>query len=349
MLQSNDQEIMLELIQSPAFFVVDNTIVQSNKSALAAGFEPGINIQDTFVCGPQELSQGVLCASIQLHGNLWNAVVYPLEDMHVFRLDQNVVSPELRALSLMGTELRYPIGNLSMMIGQLFDCASNEPLTSQVNKELHKVLRVLNNVSNALRFSEERTGYQEEYNICSVLSELLDECGTILEKAGIRLHSVLPKTDIYTMLDWQMFRQAVYNLLNNAAKHSAPGSTVEVSLTRRENKLQLCVTDNGPGIPLDTLGNLFSHYTRDISIAEGKSGLGLGMAIVRIAANAHGGTVLVDTPPTGGTRVTMTMSIRHSTHLKLHSTIDHIITAPDDGLIMFSNILPSDAYAPSDK
>ncbi len=90
--------------------------------------------------------------------------------------------------------------------------------------------------------------------------------------------------------------RAFANLLDNAAKWSPPGAHVEVQLHDGE----LVVRDHGPGIAESDLPHVFERFYRATS-ARGMPGSGLGLAIVRQVAEAHGGTVVAERAPEGGT------------------------------------------------
>ena len=92
--------------------------------------------------------------------------------------------------------------------------------------------------------------------------------------------------------------RAVGNLLDNAAKWSPPGGTVEVAVTDHE----VVVRDHGPGIDEADLPFVFDRFYRAPS-ARGMPGSGLGLAIVRQVAETHGGEVIIERPPDGGTRM----------------------------------------------
>jgi two-component system sensor histidine kinase MprB len=94
--------------------------------------------------------------------------------------------------------------------------------------------------------------------------------------------------------------RAVGNLLDNAAKWSPPDGDVEVSVRDGE----VVVRDHGPGIDESDLPYVFDRFYRAPS-ARGLPGSGLGLAIVRQVAEAHGGSVAVERPEGGGTRVRM--------------------------------------------
>jgi two-component system sensor histidine kinase MprB len=90
--------------------------------------------------------------------------------------------------------------------------------------------------------------------------------------------------------------RAINNLLDNAAKHSPAGGKVEIAL--REGVLT--VRDHGPGIDPADLPHVFDRFHRGAN-ARGRPGSGLGLAIVRQVAEAHGGSVVLDAAPGGGT------------------------------------------------
>jgi two-component system sensor histidine kinase MprB len=97
--------------------------------------------------------------------------------------------------------------------------------------------------------------------------------------------------------------RAVANLLDNAAKWSPPGGSVEVAV---ENG-SVTVRDHGPGIDENDLPYVFDRFYRAPS-ARGMPGSGLGLAIVRQVAEAHGGTVVAERAEGGGTRLTLRLN-----------------------------------------
>jgi two-component system, OmpR family, sensor histidine kinase MprB len=101
--------------------------------------------------------------------------------------------------------------------------------------------------------------------------------------------------------------RAVSNLLDNAAKWSPPGGEVEVAVADGE----IVVRDHGPGISEADLPFVFDRFYRAQS-ARSLPGSGLGLAIVRQVAEAHGGSVTIERPPDGGTRMRLALGPRDS-------------------------------------
>ncbi len=94
----------------------------------------------------------------------------------------------------------------------------------------------------------------------------------------------------------------VLNLLDNAARHTPPGSTIELSLRIAGRDAVVEVADDGPGIPAELREQVFERFARGIGPADRAAGggSGLGLAIVRAVAASHGGTVEATESESGG-------------------------------------------------
>jgi signal transduction histidine kinase len=104
--------------------------------------------------------------------------------------------------------------------------------------------------------------------------------------------------------------QLVLILVDNAIDHAPSGTPVEVALRRRSGSALLSVTDRGPGIPNAERERVFEPFARlDASARGRRGGAGLGLAIARRIAVAHGGTVMTTGGPTAGARFEVTLPI----------------------------------------
>jgi len=89
----------------------------------------------------------------------------------------------------------------------------------------------------------------------------------------------------------------VLNLMENALRHTDPGTAVEATVERRNGEVVLAVEDDGPGIPHEQREKVFERFYRGSGEHSGSSGLGL--SIVRAVASSHGGTVRLEEPLDG--------------------------------------------------
>ena len=90
----------------------------------------------------------------------------------------------------------------------------------------------------------------------------------------------------------------VLNLIENAVRHTPPGTHIRASTARENGDAMLVVQDDGPGIPPELGDHVFDRFVR--SGRDGGRGSGLGLSIVRAVAESHGGSVVLDPPPDGG-------------------------------------------------
>ena len=154
----------------------------------------------------------------------------------------------------------------------------------------------------------------------------------------------LPAERIFTLANSAHLERAVYNLISNAAKFSPVGAEISVQLVRKGERLALSVTD--PGCGISQKGDVFTRYQRQPGLEDSRNGIGLGMVMIRSAAAAHGGAVLIDAPDGQGTRVTMTLAIRQRKDTAVRSPMLRIDYAGerDHCLLELSDVLPTKLY-----
>ena len=127
--------------------------------------------------------------------------------------------------------------------------------------------------------------------------QLDDLVAGVVERARARSPQatfVMSLTPTQVRVDPVLLERAVSNLLDNAVKYSPPGAPIEVAVRDGE----VIVADHGPGIAEEDMPRIFDRFYR-AAAARSKPGAGLGLAIVREAAEAHGGHASVESSPRG--------------------------------------------------
>jgi signal transduction histidine kinase len=116
------------------------------------------------------------------------------------------------------------------------------------------------------------------------------------------------------------------NLMENAIRHTPPGTQVRAWVESVDGTARLTVEDDGPGIPSELKGRVFERFVRGAGDRGGSSGLGL--SIVHAVAESHGGTVTIDSPTMNGagrprgTRFAVTLPLSRSVHQPVGAGID---------------------------
>ncbi len=123
----------------------------------------------------------------------------------------------------------------------------------------------------------------------------------------VRLSSELPSILPHVRGDADRLRQLIDNLVANAVKYSVSGAEVSVEAEAVDGHVFLRVRDSGPGIALEDQGQIFEKFGR--AGGGSKPGSGLGLFLARSFAEAHGGSVTVESRPGQGATFTLALPV----------------------------------------
>jgi heavy metal sensor kinase len=223
-------------------------------------------------------------------------------------LDQlhEALDRERRFVDEASHELRTPLGVLKAEV----DLALKEPRSRD---ELEAALRSIAQESERLRrltqdllvLARSDRGrlpvHRDDVDVAGVIERVVTEFEDRAGREGVRMRTTGSR--VRARVDADRIRQAVENMVDNALRHAGRGGTVEVRAEVLEDgRLQIAVTDSGPGFPQDLLGRAFEPFARADGDREG-DGAGLGLAIVRAVAEAHGGSATARNLESGGASV----------------------------------------------
>ena len=128
------------------------------------------------------------------------------------------------------------------------------------------------------------------------------------EGVGITVTSSMPDQPVRLPVDRQRIREMLLNLVTNAIKYTPTGGTIDVSLAEQDTGVSLTVRDTGIGIAAGDLPHIFERFWRADpagSRTGDRPGTGLGLAITKWIAEAHGGSITVQSRPGRGTVFTV--------------------------------------------
>lgn len=341
----NASKSLLELISHPAFYVQEGRIVQVNEAAknrlIREGGMLSEYLQKNYEAY-QAFSGGCLFLTLHVVYQSYPACVTKQEAGDLFVIDTQTDSTS-HSLALAAIQLRQ---NLQTVFTALDDIPAHMQ-SGHMNQALMQMHRLLCNMSDLARYREPNAARMEATNLTSVFAETMEKSQTLFAVAGQKFHYEAQE-NVFSMADREMIERALWNLISNAAKFAGKKRQLKASMRRSGNLVYFTLWDNGDGIAPEILQNVYRRFVREPSIEDSRHGAGLGLAIVSSIASIHGGTVLIDQPASGGTRVTMTMTITPCPDQTLRSPVMTLFGdycgGFDHGLLELSDILPANMY-----
>jgi len=221
-------------------------------------------------------------------------------------------------LNSLSHELRTPI---AAIIGATDNLQANANLTKENKEQLigeisKASLRLNQQVENLLNISRLESGHiKPKADWCDIVELVYEVVKRVEEnntarKINISINPNMPLCS----LDKGMLEQVIYNLLNNAALHTAPGSKIYISAACHGDLLQIIIEDSGKGFTEVEIKDIFHKFSR---LKNPKSsGTGLGLSIVKGFTEALGGTVELQKANSGGARFIISIPVK-TTFLKV--------------------------------
>jgi two-component system OmpR family sensor kinase len=224
-------------------------------------------------------------------------------------------------------ELKTP---LAVLRADVERAMHSSPMSTEhavaLEEALHETTRMADLVDSLLTLARADEGrfdlFREAFPLEPLVHDVFETAVILGEHAG--LHVSLPTVEGAVILgDRLRLRQLFLNLITNAIKYSSRGGSVEITLKRRDGEVQFAVRDTGIGIAAADLPYIFERFwraDRARSRLSERGGFGLGLAISQWIAQAHGGSLTVQSRLHRGS--TFTVSLPVATDLPADRTAD---------------------------
>jgi signal transduction histidine kinase len=222
-------------------------------------------------------------------------------------------------LANMSHELRTPLnailGFSEVMVGQVFGSLGNDRYrcyAQDIHSSGSHLLSIINDVLDLSKAAAGKLelieGWVDARDIVNSVCRLIHP--RIVE-AKLSLAVKMPADDLIAYADERLLRQMLLNLLSNACKFTPPGGRIECSVSLDAAGMTFAVTDSGIGIPAEQLGLVLQPFVQvDSSLSRRREGTGLGLALVKVMAELHGGSLRLDSEVGRGT--TASVILPHS-------------------------------------
>jgi signal transduction histidine kinase len=239
-------------------------------TAAAERFGPGEPVAPVAVTGPEDIA-----ALIAAFNTLRLRVTAMLDEKD-------------RMLGAIGHDLRTPLAALRVRIESVDDEADRMRMAETI-ADMNRTLDDILSLARLGRPSEALTDVDLAALVDAVVEDFRDLGAPVAFAEAERLRMRLRPT---------LMRRAVRNLIENAVKY---GGGAAVSVQDGPDRVAIVVSDDGPGIPADRLGDVFDPFTRlETSRNRETGGIGLGLALARAIVRDAGGDVTLANHPEGG-------------------------------------------------
>jgi two-component system nitrogen regulation sensor histidine kinase NtrY len=193
-------------------------------------------------------------------------------------------------------EIKNPLTPIQLMAQQLVDkYPGSDPDYREILKESYDIIeQEVDSLKTLVRAFSDFARLPDFQPVAHDLKQVLVTIQKMYQPADIRLD--LPDEPIEYTFDYDHLKRALINLVDNALAAQEGNGTVEITLVRNEQRIQIRITDHGMGIAKENMVKIFEPY-----FSTKKSGVGLGLAIVKKIIEEHNGEITVSSQLQKGT------------------------------------------------
>ena len=164
------------------------------------------------------------------------------------------------------------------------------------------LLRMITNLLDVSRMEENRLILEfEPFDVGHAIQKAVNRFSPLAQLSNVELAAAAPADLRWLKADERLFERILNNLISNALAHTPEGGRVVVSAGRGEGGFRFEVRDNGRGIAPELHGKIFEKFSQGGG-SRPKTGSGLGLTFCRMAVEAHGGRIWVESVPDRGSK-----------------------------------------------
>ncbi len=225
---------------------------------------------------------------------------------------QTLVESQRQLLGDISHELRSPLSRLSMALAlarrQAAQGKSGDEITpafDRIGRETSRLNELIGQLLELTRLESDDADAPQSVDLAQLIAEIVADADyeAQTKERTVRITRTQPCQITGTA---SLLSSAIENVIRNAARYTAPGTAVEVSLSCDETETVIRVRDYGPGVPESAIKQIFQPFYRVEAARDRESGgVGLGLAIAERAIRSHGGSVTAANAPGGGLQIEM--------------------------------------------
>jgi len=219
-------------------------------------------------------------------------------------------------LAMLSHELRNPLGAIlnATYVMDRNAAGDNATLAARqvVQRQARQMARLLDDLLDVSRVTQGKIEIQRTVtDLAEIFESAIETVRPLLETRELVLTVGLPDVPIRILGDPARLQQIHVNLLNNAARYTPPGGRIELCARREGDEALIRVCDSGVGIPADMLENVFDLFVQaDSTLDRSTGGMGVGLTLVRMLVEMHGGRVIAESDGPGkGSQFTVRLPV----------------------------------------
>ncbi len=208
-------------------------------------------------------------------------------------------------LAMLAHELRNPLAPIASAL-HVLEIAPDDAATAVrarqiMQRQVDHLVRLVDDLLDVSRITRGKIGLQRtRVELSEVVQRAVETTRPHIDAQRHRLMIHLPSEPVALDADPIRLAQILGNLLNNAAKYTEPGGTIEVCAARDGDEVEIRVRDNGLGMSPEMLARVFDLFVQERhSLDRAQGGLGIGLTLVRRLVELHGGSVEARSPGVG--------------------------------------------------
>lgn len=224
-----------------------------------------------------------------------------------------------REVSLHGTvhDLKAPLASVLLKLGFIKDCIKDTELQEMISSSERQIKNLANTIKTILITSKASESklviHKESVDIIELAQQAQEQIDINYANKAHTIAVIDHRAQNTSVCaDKYLIGNVIHNLMENAVKYSDKEATIEVNISQDERFIIISVTDHGVGIAKKYQKKIFEQFYR-IPATHHKSGYGIGLAMVKYAVKAHGGTIKVESELGKGSIFTFTIPL-HSKH-----------------------------------
>ncbi|MFT5886743.1 MAG: PAS domain S-box-containing protein [Arcticibacterium sp.] len=215
-------------------------------------------------------------------------------------------------ISIASHEFRTPLATMLSSVSlieryiELEDTEKQGKHLSRIKKSIGNLSEILNDILSVNKMDEGKTiSKAVPFDVVLLINELVTELN-LITKPGQKIELESDLNELIIQQDAKLLSHIITNLLSNAIKFSDIETTIIVTINEKETEVEICVEDEGIGIPETDLQNLFTRFFRSENAGQ-IQGTGLGLAIVKQYLHLLKGEIICESTINKGSKFLVTL------------------------------------------